>query len=308
MKSTPSTRNALVAVALAALVIADRSAGSTSTLAWDPPGQNTDGSPVTNLAGYIVYYGQESGSYEHNVDVGNVTSYELPGLDDGQVYYAAVKAYNTFEMQSGNSDELTWTAPDEIAPSISAPEQIAVTGNENDQAEIPDVIAEATITDNCSDRPNITVTQDPLAGTLVGLGTTPVTLAATDEAGNTAEAIVNILVAAMNRPPDVNAGGDQSIRLPVDTVALVGTATDDGLPEGSSVSVEWTMASGPAAVTFGDVNALSTTATFTEEGTYVLRLTATDGDLTAHDEVTVTVTPKPVPMPPSNLHVSYSGS
>jgi hypothetical protein len=43
-------------------------------------------------------------------------------------------------------------------------------------------------------------------------------------------------------------------------------------------------------VTFANASAVDTTATFSEAGTYVLRLTAQDGALSASDEVTVTVT------------------
>ena len=43
-------------------------------------------------------------------------------------------------------------------------------------------------------------------------------------------------------------------------------------------------------MTFGDATSASTTATFTEAGQYVLRLTANDGAKTAFDEMTVTVT------------------
>jgi hypothetical protein len=47
--------------------------------------------------------------------------------------------------------------------------------------------------------------------------------------------------------------------------------------------------SGPGTTTFGNVNAVDTTATFSTSGTYVLRLSATDGQLSASDDVTVVV-------------------
>jgi hypothetical protein len=94
--------------------------------------------------------------------------------------------------------------------------------------------------------------------------------------------------------PAVNAGGDQAIVMPADTVDLHGVVTDDGLPNPpGAVATLWT-ASGPGEVAFGDASALDTTATFGAPGAYVLRLTADDGDYTAWDELTVTVSPPDV--------------
>jgi hypothetical protein len=49
------------------------------------------------------------------------------------------------------------------------------------------------------------------------------------------------------------------------------------------------MASGPGTVTFANPAALSTTATFSTAGTYVLLLTASDGTLNSSNSVTITV-------------------
>ena len=76
---------------------------------------------------------------------------------------------------------------------------------------------------------------------------------------------------------------------------MQGAATDDGLPEGSSLTYSWTKVSGPGDVTFSSPNALATGATFVTPGTYVLRLTASDSLLTASDELTITVVPRNQP-------------
>ncbi|MFZ2404638.1 MAG: putative Ig domain-containing protein, partial [Methylobacter sp.] len=91
-----------------------------------------------------------------------------------------------------------------------------------------------------------------------------------------------------NQAPVVNAGLDQSISLP-NNATLSGTVTDDGLPANSSVTSTWSKSSGPGAVSFANAQALNTTASFSEAGTYMLRLTADDGNLAAFDEVTITV-------------------
>src|SRR6185369_14382096 len=89
--------------------------------------------------------------------------------------------------------------------------------------------------------------------------------------------------------PTVNAGSDQTITLPA-SASLSGTATDDGLPAPpATLTTTWSRVSGPGTVTFGNANALSTSASFSVAGTYVLRLTAFDSALTSTDDVTVTV-------------------
>ena len=91
-----------------------------------------------------------------------------------------------------------------------------------------------------------------------------------------------------NRPPVVNAGQNQTLQHPTNTANLSGTANDDGLPDPpAAYTTTWSKASGPGTVSFGNVNALNTTASFSEFGTYVLRLEASDGQLSASDLVTI---------------------
>ncbi len=72
------------------------------TLTWDP---NTE----PDLAGYEIYYGTSSGNYQWNIDIGNVTTYTLYGLNVGVTYYIAATAYNTQGLQSGYSNEVVYT-------------------------------------------------------------------------------------------------------------------------------------------------------------------------------------------------------
>ena len=76
---------------------------------------------------------------------------------------------------------------------------------------------------------------------------------------------------AKNSPPSVNAGADQVVTFPV-IASLSGTATDDGMPFGT-LTPTWSEVGGPGTVSFGSPNALSTTARFSTNGAYVLRLT-----------------------------------
>jgi len=61
----------------------------------------------SDLAGYRIYYGTESSTYTNMVDVGKVTSYILPGLQDGRTYYVAVTAYDLNNNESLPSLEVS---------------------------------------------------------------------------------------------------------------------------------------------------------------------------------------------------------
>ena len=108
----------------------------------------------------------------------------------------------------------------------------------------------------------------------------------------------------VNQPPVVDAGPDQSVPFS-DPVTLAGVVNDDGLPVGGSLQVAWVVASGPGQVTFADPASAATTATFSAAGTYLVRLDATDGELTAFDEVTVQVRPTPTCAPPPSGLIAW---
>ena len=93
-----------------------------------------------------------------------------------------------------------------------------------------------------------------------------------------------------NLPPTANAGPDLNVQMPA-AATLNGVATDDGLPVPPGVfNASWSMLSGPGSVSFADANLAQTSATFSQAGTYVLRLSVTDGQLATSDDVQVTVT------------------
>ena len=96
----------------------------------------------------------------------------------------------------------------------------------------------------------------------------------------------------MNAGPNLTIAANQS-------ATLDGFVYDDGLPDPSnSVTTSWTKVSGPGTVTFANAVSSITTATFSAQGSYTLRLTANDGSLTGTDDVVVAVGQALVNQPP----------
>jgi hypothetical protein len=86
------------------LCSAGAAVAATVTLTWDP-------SPEQDVAGYVVYYGLNSGEYTVSVDVGNQTSFQYTEANPIYRYYFAVRAYNVSGLQSAFSPEVSTADP-----------------------------------------------------------------------------------------------------------------------------------------------------------------------------------------------------
>ena len=110
-----ATRLQLTTLFVFALVLggcAGSSTGSTSTsgpgtvtLSWIAPTGNTNGTPLTDLAGYHIHYGTSQDNLAKVIDLAGTgtTEYEVPGLAPG-TYYFAVTAYTAMGTESAQSD------------------------------------------------------------------------------------------------------------------------------------------------------------------------------------------------------------
>ena len=101
---------------------------------------------------------------------------------------------------------------------------------------------------------------------------------------------------AGNVAPIVNIAAVAPISWPAATANLSATVIDDGAPYGQ-LTVQWSKASGPGNVVFGNTNAVNTTATVTTNGTYILRLAVSDGAAVTTQSVAVVVNPISHPAP-----------
>jgi hypothetical protein len=87
------------------------------TLTWDP-------STSSNIAGYIVYSGTNTSSYNTSNFVGNVTTNVPSGLLEGLTYFFAVTAKDTLGLESDFSNEISVTIPVSLGQPVMATNQL----------------------------------------------------------------------------------------------------------------------------------------------------------------------------------------
>ncbi|MEO6228745.1 MAG: T9SS type A sorting domain-containing protein [Ferruginibacter sp.] len=113
-------------------------------------------------------------------------------------------------------------------------------------------------------------------------------LTVTDDDGAISRDIVQVIVnKAPNQTPVANAGIDQAITLPINSVTLIGTATD---ADGTITNYKWGKISGPASGNIITANAAGTLINNLVQGVYQFQLTVTDNDgASSSDVIQVTV-------------------
>ena len=290
-----------------------------ATLSWDPPATNSDETALTDLAGYKIYYGTASGSYTDNIDVGNVTTYQLTDLTDGLTYYFAVTAYDTSQNESDYSNEVSKTIgtgpPPPPEPEITVTDSVTpagdlqvpfgdiTEGNSSDQTVtatndgnadiIISNIAQANpltapfsiINDNCSGQ-----TVAPMANCTVTIRFSPVAAGIFNDSfdipsNDSDENPVTITVSGTglaNNPPAADTDGPYT-GIEGQTITLDGSGSTDS--DGSIVLYEWDIDNDGTY----DYSSSSATRnhTYTRQGTYTIKLRITD-NLGATDEATTT--------------------
>ncbi len=115
---------------------------------------------------------------------------------------------------SGNTTatNVAFSVVDTTAPVIvSAPAPITVSADSNCQGLVPNVVSGILATDNCTPPNQLTVTQNPAAGTLLGTGAHTITVTVTDGSGNTTVTNVSFSVVDTTAPVIVSAPAPISV-------------------------------------------------------------------------------------------------
>ncbi|TLY54164.1 MAG: hypothetical protein E6K50_04725 [Gammaproteobacteria bacterium] len=93
-------------------IIVTQVANGSATVSWNAPTQNTDGSALTNLAGFNIYYGTSATTLSQSVQIASpgLTTYALGNLAPG-TWYFAVNAYTAAGAESALSSIASKTIP-----------------------------------------------------------------------------------------------------------------------------------------------------------------------------------------------------
>lgn len=273
------------------------------TLAWDANAES-------DLVGYRLYYGTSAGVYDHTLDVGNVTTRTVPGLEPGSTYWFAATAYSSAGLESDFSNEVSYTVPGQgptisqvsdrtIAedastgalgftvghPSIAAG-SLTVTASSSNPALVPQ--ANLVLGGSGSSR---TVTATPAAN---ASGSTTITLVVSDGSLTATTSFV-LTVNPVNDAPAISNIADQSTSMntargPISfTIGDVETAAGSLTLAGGSSNPTLVPVS---AIVFGGSGAnrtVTVTPAANQTGTATITVTVGDGARTASDTFVLSV-------------------
>jgi hypothetical protein len=103
-----SDGEAMTSLAAFSIQVVATATGS-ATLSWTPPTTNTDGSTLTNLAGYRIYWGRSQGNLTSSAQISaGLTSYVVDELTPA-TWYFAITTLNTQGAESARSN-VAWKA------------------------------------------------------------------------------------------------------------------------------------------------------------------------------------------------------
>ena len=85
-----------------------QNANGSATLSWAAPTQNTNGTPLTNLAGYRIYYGTSQTAMTQSVQIPNsgIATYVISNLSPG-TWYFSIRDYTSANVESDASAVVT---------------------------------------------------------------------------------------------------------------------------------------------------------------------------------------------------------
>ncbi|MBS1598792.1 MAG: tandem-95 repeat protein [Bacteroidetes bacterium] len=310
-----ASANVTITVNPAVNVPPTANAGADQTITLPTSSVNVDGSASTDADGTIVSYSWTQKSGPSTATIANASSVNtnITGLVQGTYIF------NLVVTDNGGA-----TGKDSIIVTVKAAANQPPVANAGASKSITLPTNSVNLDGSASSDPDGTITSyswaqitGPSASTITNGNTATPTasnliaglytfeLTVTDNSGATGKAQVKItVVPSGSTPPVANAGADQTITLPTNSVNLNGGGSQ-APPSGSISSYAWTQNSGPTTATIGTPGSVTTTVSNLTQGVYVFKLVITDNlSATASDIVTITVLAAPNQSPIANAGAS----
>lgn len=152
---------------------------------------------------------------------------------------------------------------DTTPPTGSCPGPFTASADSTGQAAVPNVLPQVIASDNCTPSNSLNLAQSPVAGTLVGLGSHPITVTVTDASGNSSRCSVSFTVADTTPPVIKSVPGPLTVSADANCHGVVPNVLG-GVLATDNCSAQVTLAQSPAAGALLGI------------GSYLVAVTATD--------------------------------
>lgn len=245
-------------------------------LAWDANTEST-------LGGYKVYYGQASGNYTSNMDVGNQTTYTVANLQDGATYYFAVKAYDSARTtESGFSNEVSKTLGSSTAAPTANFSATPTSGNAPMSVTFADISTGNPTAWSWNFGDGTTSTVQSPAHTYASAGTYTVSLTASNSSGSNTVTKTN-LISVTTAAPTANFSAS-----PTSGTAPLAVTFNDA-SSGNVTGWSWNFGDGTSST------AKTAVKSYSNPGTYTVSLTVSgpsgSNTVTKTNYISVTAAP-----------------
>jgi hypothetical protein len=234
-----------------------------------PPVANAGADQITECHTPVTLTAAQSSDPDNDVltcewRMGNVvlgTNMTLTASFDIGLTFVVLKV--TDPCGASSEDTVAVTVSDTTAPTItSMPAPVTVPTGPNCQGATPNFAPQILATDNCSPVNDLVITQNPPAGTPLGIGQHPVTLTVTDASGNSTVGSTYVTVLDALAPtiqtvtPSLNTLWPPNHQLMPITVSVIATDNCDASPVSRIISITANEPTAPGEIQItGDLTA-----------------------------------------------------
>ena len=278
---------------------------------------NGSGSSLANVPVILDISGPNSRQLQATTNANGEASFTYAGLNAGTDTLRAEAILSGQTTITSSETTVTWVAPNSLpmgsltlSPNSVQPQPAGGTLSFSVLAEdsfgAPIASLPVSLVISGADQEILTGTTDSTGNATIlyrdqNPGTASVKAVSTI---NNYDTFSNTVSVPWTLPPSTSSGsgGSGSLSVSIDApntiilpnaLQLGGSATDSSLPQGDSITTMWSMVSGPGTVTFANSQQISTTASFSEPGSYVLQLAASDVNGNTSAQLTIAVNPEP---------------